>query len=273
MSCKTPRDIVSAVDGLGCAKAGLNAGRLLVLGFLAGAYIALGGLLAVIVGGGAAGVGATNPGLQKFIFAAVFPVGLMLVVIAGAELFTGNAATCIPAALSRKITWRSVLRNWGLSYLGNFVGSLVVAYFLAFLTGLLLKDPWLSSIVGIAQGKVSQGFMVLLLKGIGCNWLVCLAVWLAVSAEDVAGKILGIWFPIMAFVAMGFEHSVANMFFVPMGIFLRGVAPLAAQSGLNLQNLTWAGFIGGNLIPVTLGNIVGGAFFVATLYSYVYMTK
>jgi len=257
MPCKTPRDIVSAVDGIGCAKAGLDTGRMLLLGFLAGAYIAFGGLLAVIVGGGAVGVGAGNPGLQKFIFAAVFPVGLMLVVIAGAELFTGNAATCIPAALSRRITWRAVLRNWTLSYLGNFAGSLAVAYFLTFLTGLLLRDPWLASIVGIAEGKASQDFVVLLLKGIGCNWLVCLAVWLGVSADDVAGKILGIWFPIMAFVAIGFEHSVANMYFIPAGMMYGA-------------SVSWSQFLFNNLLPVTIGNVIGGAVFVGVVYWYLY---
>ena len=260
MPCKTPRDIVSAVDGIGCAKAGLDAGRLLLLGFLAGAYIAFGGLLAVIVGGGALGVGSGNPGLQKFIFAAVFPVGLMLVVIAGAELFTGNAATCIPAALSGRITWRAVLRNWTLSYAGNFAGSLAVAYFLTFLTGLLLKDPWLSSIVGIAEGKVSQDFVVLLFKGIGCNWLVCLAVWLAVSADDVAGKILAIWFPIMAFVAIGFEHSVANMYFIPAGMMYGA-------------SVSWGQFLFNNLLPVTIGNVIGGTVFVGVVYWYLYADK
>lgn len=242
---------------MGCAKAKLDSGRLLVLGFLAGAYIAFGGLLAVIVGSGAVGVGAASPGLQKFIFAAVFPVGLMLVIIAGAELFTGNAATCIPAALSRRITWGAVARNWTLSYLGNFVGSLAVAYFLTYLTGLLLKDPWLSGIVGIAEAKTSQDFIVLLLKGIGCNWLVCLAVWLAVSADDVAGKVLGIWFPIMAFVAIGFEHSVANMFFIPAGMFYGA-------------SVTWGQFLLGNLLPVTLGNVIGGTLFVGVVYWYLY---
>ncbi|TFH34328.1 MAG: formate/nitrite transporter family protein, partial [Dehalococcoidia bacterium] len=145
-------------------------------------------------------------------------------------------------------------------YVGNFAGSLVVAYFLTFLTGLLLKDPWLSSIVGIAEGKVSQGFLVLLLKGIGCNWLVCLAVWLAVSAEDVAGKILGIWFPIMAFVAIGFEHSVANMFFIPAGM-------------LYGASVTWGQFLVGNLLPVTIGNVIGGAFFVGVVYWYLYADR
>ncbi len=121
----------------------------------------------------------------------------------------------------------------------------------------MLKDPWTASIVGIAQAKVSQGFLVLLLKGIGCNWLVCLAVWLAVSSEDLTGKILGIWFPIMAFVAIGFEHSVANMYFIPAGIFY------GAQ-------VTWGQFLLNNLLPVTIGNVIGGAFFVGVVYWYLY---
>ncbi len=257
MSCRNPRDIVCAVGDIGCAKVGMDAGRLLVLGFLAGAYVAFGGLLAVTVGGGMAGVASENPGLQKFVFAAVFPVGLMLVIIAGAELFTGNAAVCIPAALSRRISWTSVARNWTLAYIGNFVGSLAVAYGLTFLTGLLLHDPWRSSIVAIAEGKVAQDFLVLLLKGIGCNWLVCLAVWLTVSADDVAGKILGIWFPIMAFAAIGFEHSVANMYFIPTGMFYGA-------------SVTWGQFLLLNLLPVTIGNVIGGAFFVGTVYWYLY---
>ncbi len=260
MAFKSPRDTVCAVDAIGCAKATLDTPRLLLLGFLAGAYIAFGGLLAVIVGGGAPGLAAANPGLQKFVFGAVFPVGLMLVVIAGAELFTGNTATCIPAVLAGRISWRSVGRNWVLSYLGNLAGSLFVAYFLTFLTGLLLKDPWLSSIVGIAEAKTSQAFLPLLLKGVGCNWLVCLAVWLAVSSDDVSGKIAGVWFPIMAFVAIGFEHSVANMFFIPAGIFYGA-------------DVTWAGFFIGNLLPVTLGNIVGGAVFVGVVYWLLHGTR
>ncbi len=257
MAFKSPRDTVCAVDAIGCAKAIIDTPRLLVLSFLAGAYIAFGGLLAVIVGGGAPGLAAANPGLQKCVFGAVFPVGLMLVVIAGAELFTGNTATCIPAALSGRITWRAVGRNWVLSYLGNLVGSLFVAYVLVFLTGLFLKDPWLSSITAIAEAKTAQAFLPLLLKGMGCNWLVCLAVWLAISSDDVMGKIAGIWFPIMTFVAIGFEHSVANMFFIPAGIFY-GAA------------VSWADFFLVNLLPVTLGNIVGGAMFVGLVYWFLY---
>jgi len=257
MPFKSPRDIVCSIDAAGPGKVGADTGRLLVLGVLAGAYIAFGGLLAVVVGGGMPGVAASNPGLQKFVFGAVFPVGLMLVVIAGAELFTGNTATCVPAALNGRISWGAVGRNWTLSYVGNFVGSLLVAFLLTYATGLLAAEPWRTTITGIAVAKVSQGFWPLLLKGIGCNWLVCLAVWLAASSESVSGKILGIWFPIMAFVAIGFEHSVANMYFIPSGMFYGA-------------DVTWAQFLLGNLVPVTIGNVIGGAVFVGAVYWYLY---
>lgn len=257
MSFKSPKATVEAIDAVGCSKADLTWGQLLTLGFLAGAFIAFGGLLALVVGGGVPAIKAANPGLQKFIFGAVFPVGLILVVIAGAELFTGNCACCIPALLARKVKWTACARNWVVSYIGNFIGSLFVAFFLVYLTGLLAKDPWLASTIAVAEAKVSQGFWPLFLKGIGCNWLVCLSVWLAVASEDTIGKVWGVWFPIMAFVALGFEHSIANMFFIPVGIFY-GAA------------VTWGQFFVTNLIPVTLGNIVGGAFFVGAIYWYVY---
>ena len=257
MTFKSPKDTACSMDTVGCAKMGLGTGRLLTLGFLAGAYIAFGGILAVIVGGGMPGIAADNPGLQKFVFGATFPVGLMLVILAGAELFTGNTATCIPAVLNGSTRWTALARNWGLSYVGNFIGSLFVAYVLAYLAGLFLLDPWHANIVAIAQSKGTQDFLPLFVKAIGCNWLVCLAVWLAAAADDVSGKILGIWFPIMAFVAIGFEHSVANMFFIPAGM-------------LYGANVTWAQFLLGNLVPVTLGNIVGGALFVGVAYWYIY---
>jgi len=257
MAFKSPKETVKAVDAAGCAKASLSWSQLLVLGFLAGAFIAFGGLLAIVVGGGVPALKSANPGLQKLIFGGVFPVGLILVVIAGAELFTGNTACCIPAVLSGKIRWSACARNWGLSYVGNFLGSLFVAFFLAYLTGLLAEPPWLDTTVSIAQAKVSQGFWQLFFKGVGCNWLVCLAVWLAIASDDVISKIWAIWFPIMAFVALGFEHSIANMFFIPVGIFYGA-------------DVTWHQFLVVNLIPVTLGNIVGGSFFVGVIYWYVY---
>jgi formate/nitrite transporter len=257
MGFKSPKDTTCSVDNIGCNKVEMAFGPLLTLGFLAGAFIAFGGLLAVIVGGGVPGLRADNPGLQKFIFGAVFPVGLILVVVAGAELFTGNTACCIPAVLNKKASWSGLARNWTVSYIGNFIGSIFVVFFLTYLTGLLASDPWLGTITGIAEAKVAQGFWPLFFKGVGCNWLVCLSVWLAIASDDVVSKILGIWFPIMAFVAIGFEHSIANMFFIPAGIMYGA-------------DVTWSQFFIVNLIPVTLGNIAGGALFVGAIYWYVY---
>ncbi|MCR3883095.1 formate/nitrite transporter family protein [Methanotrichaceae archaeon M04Ac] len=257
MGFKSPKETTCSVDNIGCSKVEMASGPLLALSFLAGAFIAFGGLLAVVVGGGVPGLLAENPGLQKFVFGAVFPVGLILVVVAGAELFTGNTACCVPAVLSKKASWLGLSRNWTVSYFGNFLGSIFVVFFLTYITGLLAADPWHGTITGIAEAKVAQDFWPLFFKGVGCNWLVCLSVWLAIASDDVVSKVLGIWFPIMAFVAIGFEHSIANMFFIPSGIMYGA-------------SVTWTEFFVVNLIPVTLGNIVGGALFVGGIYWYVY---
>lgn len=260
MSYRSPKDILTAVTQAGLLKARMQMDKTIIMGFLAGAFIGFGGLLSIMIGCGIPGIQANNPGLQKLIFGSVFPVGLILVVLAGSELFTGNTAISIPGVLNREIRWVSWIRNLTLSYAGNLLGSLFVAYFLTYQTHLLSAPPWLTGVQTIAKFKVSQSFWVLSLKGIGCNWLVCLAIWLAVSSDEVSGKIMGIWFPIMAFVALGFEHSIANMFFIPLGIFY------GAQ-------VTWFQFFIANLIPVTLGNLVGGSFFVGTIYWYVFMAK
>lgn len=231
--------------------------RLILLGVLAGAYIALGGLLATIVGGGMPGIGTDNPGLQKLVFGGVFPVGLMLVVLAGGELVTGNMASFIPALRAGSIGMSDILRNWALAYLGNFVGAFGVAALLAWQTGLLDAEPWRTFIQGVAQTKTSQGFWPLLLKGIGCNWLVCLAIWMALTTGSTGHKVVAIWMPIMAFVALGFEHCVANMFFIPAGILLGADA-------------SWTAFALGNLVPVTIGNIIGGGALVGWLYAFIY---
>jgi formate/nitrite transporter len=260
MAFKSPKEIAEAACSAGVAKSQLPWSKMLVLGVLAGAYIAFGAQLAVTA---AAGDWASNlgmPGLQKFVFGGVFPVGLMLVVIAGSELFTGNCAIPVLSCMSGKSKIMGLLKNWVFVYAGNFIGSLIVAYLLAHLTGLFSASPWHEYIGAIATKKVALGWDEAFLRGIGCNWLVCLAVWMAISADNVIGKVWAIWFPIMAFVCLGFEHSVANMFFIPAGIF-EGAA------------VTWGDFIVKNLIPVTLGNIVGGGFFVAGLYWFVYMRK
>ncbi len=156
--------------------------------------------------------------------------------------------------------WLLPLKNWTIVYLGNFIGSLIVAYFLVYLTEVLMNSPSLDSAINIAVAKTSNPFYKTFLKGIACNWMVALAMWLAYAAKDITGKILGIWFPVMAFVAMGFEHCVANMFFIPVAIF-------------HGADITWMDFIVKNLIPATLGNIVGGALFVGTAYWYAYDKK
>ncbi len=260
MSIHTPPEIIKIAGEAAIAKDGYSTKKILTLGFLAGAYISFGGLLSILIGGGVPGIAAENPGIAKFLFGAAFPVGLMIVVLAGAELFTGNNAYFMPNVLSKKQTWRAPLRNWGLVYLGNFVGSIFVAYFLTHLTDVVAQQPWHEMVHNIAISKTSNPFYKTFLKGIGANWLVCLALWMAMSAKHTSGKILALWWPVMAFVVMGFEHSIANMFFIPLAIF-EGV------------NVTWASFVIDNLIPATLGNIVGGAFFVGSLYWYAYQKE
>ena len=260
MSFQTPQQVFHSIAKSGTSKVQTNTLKVLLLSFLAGAYIAFGGFLAIKIGGGVPEIKASNPGLASLLFGSVFPVGLILVVLAGAELFTGNTAILIPALKNKTITYKAIAKNWGLSYLGNFVGSIFVAYFFVSFTGALDQAPWSSATISIAENKVNQDFLSLFFKAIACNWLVCLAVWLAFSSNQVSGKILGIWFPIMTFVALGFEHSIANMFFIPLGIF-QGA------------DVTWAQFFIVNLLPVTLGNIIGGTLFVGVIYSYIYLDK
>lgn len=257
MNYYSPKQVVEIVNDVAKSKAATSVSKTLVLAFLAGAYIALGALLAVIVGGGIPGIAANNPGIQRLLMGATFPIGLMLCALAGADLFTGNTAYFAPPVLSRKLSLFALIRNWTLVYFGNFVGALFVAYFMVTLTGVFSQSPWLESIYGIAESKTSASFTAVLMKGIGANWLVALAMWLAYASKDTTGKIIGIWFPVMAFVAIGFEHSIANMFFIPAAIF-------------NGSSVSWTEFIFNNLIPSTIGNILGGSVLVGALYWYVY---
>lgn len=259
-SFNSPKETVEVVNHTAEAKRILPSNKTFVLALLAGGYIAMGSLLALIVGGAMPGLAQSNPGLQKFFFGAVFPLGLILCAVAGAELFTGNTAYFIPSVLSKRMSIKVPLKNWSIVYIGNFIGSLIVAYFLVYLTGTLLNSPSIDSAINIAIAKTSNPFYKTFLKGVACNWMVALAMWLAYASKDIASKILGIWFPVMAFVAMGFEHCVANMFFIPVAIF-------------HGADITWMDFIVKNLIPATLGNIVGGALFVGTTYWYVYDKK
>jgi formate/nitrite transporter len=241
----------------------------LILGILAGAYIGFGGLLSTSVTFDMSshfGVGFT-----KFMGGAVFSVGLMLVVIAGAELFTGNNLM-ITSTLARAIDLPTMLKRWILVYVANFIGSVILAL-LFYLSGL-----WKTSgnalgeaALRTAYAKVSLGFGEAMFRAIGCNWLVCLAVWMALSARQTIGKIFSCFFPIMAFVAIGFEHSVANMYFIPAGIFIKNWAGIQTPSGMDPGLLNWGSFLYRNLLPVTIGNIIGGGFFVGMGYWSAYL--
>lgn len=271
-SFKSPADTAKACVGIAALKEKSPLGNLLLLSFLAGAYIAFGGLLAEVVTGGMAAAGAPV-GTVKLVFGAVFPVGLMLVVIAGSELFTGNVMYMPFGLLKGKASWFGTIRNWVGSWVLNLVGALFVAYFLAVVSGVLSTPPWDATAITIAKTKALGGaqfvaagkattsytWTQVFWRAVGCNWLVCLAVYLAIASDDIIGKIFGIFFPIFAFVAIGFEHVVANMFFISVGVFLGGV--------------TWQQMFVNNMVPATLGNIVGGAIFVACIYWYTFLRE
>jgi len=270
-ACNPPAAVASAFCGIGKIKTSLSWTQMMILGILAGAFIGFGSELATIVSFDAAKY--VGEGITKFLFGSVFAVGLILVVIAGAELFTGNNLIVI-GTLNGSVTVGKLLNSWFWVFIANFIGSLLLVWIM-YATDLWKTGDFAvgAKALAIANGKVNLSWGAAFSRAIGCNWLVCLAVWLAVAAKDVGGKILAIYVPIMAFVASGFEHCVANMYFVPMGLLLKGNVDVVAAAGLTgkLANLTWGGFIANNLIPVTLGNIVGGAFFVSTLYWAVYL--
>ena len=221
--------------------------------------------------------------MGKFVFAAVFPLGLMLVVICGADLFTGNCMTLAAGGMQKEVSLGAALRSGIYSWVGNFAGALFVAVSMVWATGLIFDKapavagmssmPWAEALVKLANTKTSLGFMEAFWRAVGCNWLVCLAVYAAYAAKEVAGKILALWFPTMAFVALGMEHCVANMFFIPAAI-LTGTDPrytvLVAAGDAAPLTATWSGFFVDNLIPVTLGNIAGGAVLVAVAYTLVH---
>jgi formate/nitrite transporter len=270
--CRTPATVAYTLTRTVCVKkTNESMLRLSVLGILAGVYIGFGAQLATMVTHDLAGF--LGVGMAKFMSGAVFSVGLMLVVIAGAELFTGNNLIFL-SLLDRQVGVPKLLRNWVIVYFANLAGSLLLVA-LMYWSGLWKTNNLAVGIsaLKVADAKVNLTFLEAFARGILCNWLVCLAVWMAVSARDVVGKIFAIFFPIMAFVASGFEHSIANMYFIPMGLALKWDVIAAAGLTEPFANLTVGGMIVRNLIPVTIGNIIGGAFFVSTLYWIVYIRK
>jgi formate/nitrite transporter len=283
-----PVAIVAKAGDAGKYKVGLPAWNMVLRGFMSGAYIAMGGALATVCSTGIAYAATLTPaqiaanmtlaqpggfasaGMAQLVLGAVFPVGLIITVLTGAELFTGDAMLAPMAAFIHKISWAQVMTLWVLVYIGNFIGSCFWAYIMA-------NGPFVSfdaagaatitafgtraiAIAGAKTGYVGMmGFYSAFIKGIGCNYLVNLAILLGICADDAAGKFFGIWFPIMAFVSSGLEHSIANMYFIPAGIMTAGLTGAAIKTD-------WISMWMSNLIPVTLGNIVGGLFFVGVIY-------
>jgi formate/nitrite transporter len=271
----SPAEIAAYTEETGVKKAGLSVSKMLVLGMLAGVFIAFAAEGSTMAAFNLLAAPETY-GLGRCLAGVVFPTGLMLVVLAGGELFTGNTLMSVALAKGR-ISLPAVLRNWFWVYAGNFIGSVFLAYMVVN-SGLFNNGAGLLGgvTVKIAAGKVSLSFLSAFYLGVMCNWLVCLAVWLAYGAKDMAGKILGIFCPIWLFITSGFEHCVANMYYIPAGIMAKANPAWAKASGLSseaLDALTWSGFIVNNLVPVTLGNIAGGAGFVGLAYWFAYLRE
>ncbi len=269
-----PADVAKKAEALGVAKATAPAIKLLVLGVLAGAFIALGAVFATTVTAGD-GLGFAE---GRLLGGVTFSLGLVLVVLAGAELFTGNNLI-VMALASGRITVTQVLRNWVIVYVGNFVGAIGTAA-IVFTSEQYLQGGGAVGLrmLAIGAAKTDLEFMPAVALGVMCNVLVCLAVWLCMSARSAADKVLVIVLPITAFVAAGFEHCVANMYFIPKALFVKIWATdefwqSTGVTASQYSHLTWSRFFVNNLVPVTLGNIIGGSVLVGLVYWFVYLRR
>ncbi|XCP83942.1 formate/nitrite transporter family protein [Roseburia hominis] len=271
MNLFSPADVAKNYIAIGKSKVNTPVPKMFLLAVLAGMFIGLGG-----VGATTAAVSVPLASVGKFLGACIFPGGLTMVLLAGSELFTGNNLLTIPL-LEKEITLGGMLRNWIVVYIGNFVGSMIVAAGAVFSHQLsLFGNGMATSVISTAASKCTLSFGDAFLRGIFCNFLVCIAVWISFAAKDVAGKIIGLFFPIMIFVLCGFEHSVANMYYISAGLFAKSVpayAEAATAAGVDLSVINWGSFFGTNLLPVTLGNIVGGAICVGCVYWFIYLRK
>ena len=267
----SPAEVAELVVGVGQRKAEMSVTNQLILSVMAGAFIAFGA-----AGSCVAAHTVESAGVAKALAGALFAAGLIMVVVAGGELFTGNSLMLMAMAEGRISPWQ-LLRSWLVVYAGNFAGALLTAGLVCLsgqwgMSGGLLG----ASVIKTAAGKTALSFQNAFFLGVLCNWLVCLAVWMSFAARDIAGKVLVIFFPIWLFVTSGFEHSVANMYYIPAGILAAAdpaLAERAASVGLSpeaLANLNWGVMLQANLLPVTLGNVVGGGGLVALAYWFVY---
>lgn len=267
----SPKEIALHYSGIAKSKASLTVLQTLLLGVLAGLFIAFAG-----VASAAASSTVSNPSIAKLISAAVFPAGLAMVVIAGSELFTGNCLLII-GVLQKDITFLQMLRNLVFVYIGNAIGSILTAliafYGKAFSA---FSGQFAVSVIKTATVKSSMGFSQALVLGIGCNILVCIAVWMSFGAKTVGGKIAAVFFPIMAFVVSGFEHSVANMYYLTAGLLAKTdtvYLAAATEAGVDVSSVTIGNALLHNLLPVTIGNIIGGMLLVGVFYWLIYLRK
>lgn len=265
-----PAQLARSLVKIGEKKARLPLNKMFLLAILAGIYIGFAAHLATTVATGwSIGGEPALLGFKKFVVGAVFSVGLMLVIIPGSELWTGNCLMSI-GLCEKKIKLRELLRNWLTVWLGNLVGSVFIAWLIAIMSG-LDQGAVGSTAINIAGAKCNLPPMQMLVRGIAANWLVCLAVLIAYSAKDIAGKVLGIFFPIMAFVTSGYEHSIANMYFLPAGFFsslwdkAAAGADQAKLAAITLENILT------NIGLVTLGNFIGGSLMVGVTYWFLYV--
>jgi formate/nitrite transporter len=252
---KGPKEAFEGMADKGVSLAGESAIKILHQSFYAGCYIGFGGMLSMVVAGGLADAAEDNPTIQTFVFAALFPVNLLLILLSGGVLITGTAATVPAAVYEGRLRWTQILRTFAIAWLGNLAGAVLFAGFVTFCN--MNVDLTAKLAIKVAEKKIKEDFLITFLKGIGCNWLVCMAVFLQGQAQDMAGKMVGIWFPISCFVAIGFEHIPANMFMIPMGMM--------AGADVSVVDCLWR-----NFIPVTLGNIFAGSIIVAGGYSFAF---
>jgi len=252
---KSPKETWDSVIDKGVWMAGQSAVKIFHQSFYSGCYIGFGGMLATVVAGGLDEIAQANPTIQTFVFAALFPVNLLIILLSGGVLITGTAAIVPAAVFEGKLPWWQIPRTFALAWFGNLLGALLFSAFVTYCdmnVGLTAKLA-----INMAEKKIEKDFFITFLKGIGCNWLVCMAVYLQSQAQDVTGKMVGIWFPISCFVAIGFEHAPANMYEISMGM----------MAGADVS--IWD-FFARNIIPVTLGNIFAGSIIVAAGYSFLF---
>ncbi len=258
----SPVQIAKNYVDVGAGKTKLPAAKMFVLAVFAGLFIAVAGSAAAI-----ASATIPDPSAARLVNSLVFPAGLAMVVLAGSELFTGNSLIII-SVLEKKASITGMLKNWGIVYLGNLIGSLFLALLFVYSHIPDLYDGALAqNLVTIAAAKTSLSFSDAFLRGILCNILVCIAVWISIGAPSAPGKILGLYLPIAVFVLCGFEHCVANMFYIPSALFI------GSTYGITAEGLNWIGFFLKNLLPVTLGNLVGGAVIVGCGYWFAYLRQ